>query len=78
MSEFEKRFKREELPETLQALFQNECDCQDEGEFLRDWADRIFTLAVKACKDLPEAWIRRRAITRFCTECLDLEAGQHA
>ena len=41
-----KRFKREELPETLQARFQNEC--QDESETLRDWADRILTLAAKA------------------------------
>ena len=40
MSEFGKRFKREELPETLQARFQNEC--QEEGEALHDWADRIF------------------------------------
>ena len=46
MSEFGKRFKRDELPETLQARFQNEC--QDEGETLRDWADRILTLAAKA------------------------------
>ena len=76
MSEFGKRFKREELPETLQAQFQNEC--QDEGETLRDWADRILTLAAKAYKDLPEAWIRRHAIIRFCMGCLDLEAGQHA
>ena len=76
MSEFGKRFKREELPETLQARFQNEC--QDEGETLRDWADRILTLAAKAYKDLPEAWIRRHAIIRFCMGCLDLEAGQHA
>ena len=30
MSEFRKRFKRDKLPETLQARFQNEC--QDEGE----------------------------------------------
>ena len=76
ISEFGKRFKREELPETLQAHFQNEC--QDEGETLRDWADRILTLAAKAYKDLPEAWIRRHAIIRFCMGCLDLEAGQHA
>ena len=76
ISEFRKRFKREELPETLQARFQNEC--QDESETLRDWADRILTLAAKAYKDLPEAWIRRHAIIRFCMGCLDLEAGQHA
>ena len=53
ISEFGKRFKREELPETLQARFQNEC--QDKSETLRDWADRILTLAAKAYKDLPEA-----------------------
>ena len=76
ISEFGNRFKREELPETLQARFQNEC--QDEGETLRDWADGILTLAAKAYKDLPEAWIRRHAIIRFCMGCLDLEAGQHA
>ena len=76
ISEFGKRFKREELPETLQARFQNEC--QVENETLRDWADRILTLAAKAYKDLPETWIRRHAIMRFCMGCLDLEAGQHA
>ena len=43
MSGFTKRFKREELPETLQACFQNKC--QDKGETLLDWADRILTLA---------------------------------
>ena len=46
ISEFGKRFKRGELPETLQARFQNEC--QDESETLRDWADRILTLTAKA------------------------------
>ena len=76
ISEFGKRFKREELPETLQARFQNEC--QDECESLRDWADRILTLAAKAYKDLHEAWVRRHAMMRFCMGCLDLEAGQHA
>ena len=60
ISELGKRFKWEELQETLQARFQNEC--QDEGETLRDWALRILTLAAKAYKDLPEAWIRRHAI----------------
>ena len=37
----------------------------------------LLTLAAKAYKDLPEAWIRRHAIIRFCMGCLDLEAGQH-
>ena len=76
ISEFGMRFKREELQETLQAQFQNEC--QNEGETLRDWADSILTLAAKAYKDLPEAWSRRHAIIRFCMGCLELEAGQHA
>ena len=76
ISEFNKRFKREELPETVQARFQNEC--QEEGETLRDWTDRIFTLAAKAYKYLPEAWIRKHAIIRFCMESLDKVAGQHA
>ena len=49
MSELGKGLKREDLPETLQACVQNEC--QDEGETLRDWADRILTLAAKAYKD---------------------------
>ncbi|XP_038063405.1 uncharacterized protein LOC119734121 [Patiria miniata] len=76
ISEFNKRFKREELPETLQARFQLEC--QEEGETLRDWADKILSLAAKAYKDLPEAWIRKNAIIRFCMGSLDKEAGQHA
>ena len=62
ISEFNKWFKREELPETLQARFKNEC--QEEGETLRDWADKIF--------------IRKHAIIRFCMGSLDKEAGQHA
>ena len=50
LSEFDKRFRGDELPETLQAKFQSECQEQDEP--LRDWADRILTLAAKAYKDL--------------------------
>ena len=65
----------EELPETLQDHFQNEF--QDEDEPLREWADRILTLAAKAYKHLPEPWIRKRSIIRFCMGCLDYEAGQN-
>ena len=64
MSEFGKIFKREELAETLQAHFHNEF--QDEGEPLREWADRILTLAAKAHKHLPETWVRKHSIIRFC------------
>ena len=76
ISEFNKMFKREELPETLQAHFQIEC--QEESETLRDWADSIVYLAAKAFNDLPEAWIRKHAIIGCCMGSLDREAGQHA
>ena len=64
MSEFGKRFKMEELPETIQAHFQNEF--QVEGEPLREWADRISTCPAKAYKHVPDTWIRKHSTIRFC------------
>ncbi|PJE77594.1 hypothetical protein CI610_03479 [invertebrate metagenome] len=76
IAEFDKRFQASELQETLQAKFQ--MANQDLDETLHDWADRVLGLAVKAYKDLPESWIRKHAIMRFCLGCKEREAGKHA
>ena len=76
MTEFDKRFRGDELPETLQAKFQVESQTSEES--LRDWSDRIMVLGVKAYQGLPEPWVIRHVVMRFCLGCIDTEAGQHA
>jgi hypothetical protein len=55
----------------------NNCK-QDKHESLEDWVDRVLSLANKAFRELPEAYMNRQATLRFCQGCYDMDAGQHA
>ena len=76
LSQLDKRFKGDELPETLQARFRNAK--QEDDEDLLDWADRIQMLAAKAFKGMHEPCVRRNAVLQFCLGCSNAEAGKHA
>lgn len=47
-------------------------------ESLEDWADRVLSLANKAFRELPEAYMNKQATLRFCQGCYDTKAGQRA
>ena len=53
----------------------NNCK-QDKHESLEDWVDRVLSLANKAFRELPEAYMNRQATLRFCQGCYDMDAGQ--
>ncbi|XP_033114253.1 uncharacterized protein LOC117114669 [Anneissia japonica] len=72
---FDKRFGEEDLPAVLQA--RPETATQREDESVNEWGDRVMTMTRKAYKDLPNAWIRQEAATRFCLGCRDTEAGRY-
>jgi len=76
MQKLDKRFKGDELEETLQAKFR--CAQQREDETLLDWSDRVLMLGAKAFKGLRENFICKSAILQFCQGCKNVEAGQHA
>ena len=50
---------------------------QDKHESLEDWADPILSLAIKVFRELPEAYMNKKATLRFCQVRYDLDAGQH-
>ncbi|KAH3893184.1 hypothetical protein DPMN_017328 [Dreissena polymorpha] len=76
MKRFEKRFGFQDLPETASIAFN--IARQEVEEDLDDWADRIMTLATKAFRDLPEDYMNRQAVLRFCHCCFNKEAGEMA
>ncbi|CAC5419542.1 unnamed protein product [Mytilus coruscus] len=51
---------------------------QEQRESLKDRADTIMFLATKAFRQLPDEYIIKQAILRFCQGCTDRDAGQHA
>ncbi|KAH3821818.1 hypothetical protein DPMN_123586 [Dreissena polymorpha] len=71
---FEKRFGYQDFPETATIAFNTAR--QEREEDLDDWADRIMTLATKAFRDLPEDYIYRQAVIRFCHGCFNKEADE--
>ena len=54
----------------------NHCK-QDKHESLEDWADPVLSLAIKVFRELPEAYMNKKATLRFCQMRYDLDAGQH-
>ena len=50
---------------------------QEPEEDLDDWADRVMTIATKAFRDLPEDYMYKQAIFRFCHGCNIKEAAEH-
>ena len=51
---------------------------QAPNESLRDWADRVASIARRAFPGIEESQVSRQIILRFCQGCLDKEAGHHA
>lgn len=76
IKKFEKRFGYQDLPETATIAFN--ISRQETEEDLDDWADRVLTLATKAFRDLPEEYMYKQAILRFCHGCINKEAGEQA
>ena len=76
MHKLEERFGAKELLETSKAKFQQAS--QHPKEDLEDWADRVLTLATPAFRKLPEQHRSEEAISKFCQNCRDKDAGKHA
>ena len=76
IEKLEKRFDFQDVPEMSLIQFHN-CK-QEKHDSLEDWADRVLSLANKAFRELPEAYMNKQATLRFCQGCYDMDAGQHA
>ncbi|KAH3724157.1 hypothetical protein DPMN_049967 [Dreissena polymorpha] len=74
VEKLERRFGYRELPETAMVTFSSAT--QREEESLDEWADRVLTLAGKAFRELPDAFMTQQAILRFCMGAREKEAGE--
>lgn len=74
LKKFDKRFGTSAPNLTHQLNFQSAT--QKSGESLREWADRVLTLATRAFPQLPD--IQTQAIPRLCYGAEDVDAGLHA
>jgi hypothetical protein len=45
---------------------------------MEDWADRVFSLAPRAFRELPEKNMYQQSVVRFCLGAADKEAGNYA
>ena len=75
MSKLETRFAPQELPEVAHMHFNYAR--QAPAETCMEWADRLLTLATQAFSNLPEDYVQRQLVLRFCQGSSDREAGQH-
>ena len=71
----ERRYAPQELPEVAQVHFT--CARQTSEESCAEWADRLFTLATQAFPKLPDEYVQKQLVLRFCQGSTDREAGQH-
>ena len=71
----EKRFAPEELPEVAQMHFNYAR--QNSEESYVEWAERLQTLASQAFPNLPNDYVQKQLVLRFCQGSTDREAGQH-
>ncbi|VDH99610.1 Hypothetical predicted protein [Mytilus galloprovincialis] len=76
ISNMNKRFGHQELPETSQVQFQT--SAQGEKETLEEWAERVLSLATRAYSRYSEQLMTEQAIMRFCQGCNDTVAGTEA
>ncbi|KAH3737269.1 uncharacterized protein LOC127849771 [Dreissena polymorpha] len=74
VDKLERRFGYRDLPETARVTFSSARQGDDES--VDDWADRVLTLAGKAYRDLPKAYMLQESILRFCMGARDKEAGE--
>ena len=51
---------------------------QAPDESIVRWADRLMSLALQAFPDLPESYVQKQVVMRFCQGSTDKDAGQHA
>ncbi|CAC5393018.1 unnamed protein product [Mytilus coruscus] len=76
ISNMNKRFGHQELPETSQVQFQT--SAQGEKETLEEWAEQVLSLATRAYSRYSEQLTTEQAIMRFCQGCNDTVAGTEA
>ncbi|VDH93039.1 Hypothetical predicted protein [Mytilus galloprovincialis] len=76
ISNMNKRFCHQELPETSQVQFQT--SAQGEMETLEECSERVLTLATRAYSRYSEQLMTEQAIMRFCQGCNDTIAGTEA
>ncbi|XP_062615272.1 uncharacterized protein LOC134277010 [Saccostrea cucullata] len=74
LQRFEKRFGPSAPDLTHQLNFQSAC--QNPGESLHQWADRVLTLATRAFPSVPD--VHTHAIPRLCYGAEDRDAGLYA
>ena len=70
----ERRFGRQELPQTALIRFQQAK--QDQSEPLCEWAERVKTLAMVAYRNTPPNEVEEYMVIKFCQGCCDRDAGQ--
>ncbi|XP_013412724.1 uncharacterized protein LOC106175329 [Lingula anatina] len=68
------RFGDVDTPVSAQTRFQQAS--QLAGESLEEWADRVMTLGCKAFTRLPDEFVSRQNVYKFCQGLWDREAGQ--
>ena len=71
----EKRYAPQELPEVAQVHFNYARQAPEES--CVDWAERLQTLASQAFSNLPDDYVQKQLVLRFCQGSTDREAGQH-
>ena len=76
VSKLERRFDKKDLVETLQTKFYHERQKVDEP--LEEWAERVQRLGIEAFAELPESYMNRQIVLRFCQGCNDKETAQYA
>ena len=72
----EKRFAEADLPETWRLHFASLRQRADEP--IRDWADRVSLIGIKAYKEMPDHHMQKELVIKFCQGCNDKEAGLYA
>jgi hypothetical protein len=73
---FRKRYDRQDLPESAQVKFYNMRQALDES--LEDWSEKLLATANVAFDNLPETYVEKQVILRFCLGCKDTDAGEYA
>ncbi|CAC5371846.1 unnamed protein product [Mytilus coruscus] len=76
ISNMNKIFGHQELPETSQVQFQT--SAQGEKETLEEWSERVLSLTTRAYSRYSEQLMTEQAIMRFCQGCNDTVAGTEA
>ena len=78
IEKLEKRYGLKDLPETLRSEFRSPSMRQKADESLEEWAERVQRVALEAFADLPEHYMNREIITKFCQCLADKEVAQYA